>query len=81
MKNELFIYAPVILAVITFAWNYKVFVTPAQLEERHRAIILEVENKYASKETVSALKEDMKEVKKKLSDIYDFLIKGDRKCK
>ena len=68
-------YAPVILVVMAFFISYKIFVTPADLTETEKAILKEVENRFATKEIVNALKEDITEVKKKVNDIYDFLIK------
>lgn len=51
------------------------FVTKYDLAQSEKEIMKEVENKFATKEIVNALKEDITEVRKKVNDIYDFLIK------
>lgn len=68
-------YAPIVLIVMIFFINYKIFVTPAELAKAITSIIEKVENRFATKESVNDLKEDVIEVKTKVNDIYDFLIK------
>ena len=68
-------YAPIILVVMAFFISYKIFVTPTDLTETEKAILKEVENRFATKEAVNSIKETITDVKKKVDDIYDFLIK------
>lgn len=76
--QEFLPYSPILIVVIVFLLSYRIFVTPEQLEKKHRDIIQEIENKFVTKDVVNALKEDIQEVKKKVNDIYDFLL-GNKK--
>lgn len=67
-------YAAIVLVVMIFFINYRIFVTPADLAIAIAEVIEKIENKFATKESVSDLKEDVREVKTKVNDIYDFLI-------
>lgn len=67
-------YAAIVLVVMIFFINYRIFVTPADLAVAIAEVIEKIENKFATKESVSDLKEDVREVKTKVNDIYDFLI-------
>ena len=69
-------------AVILFIISVGIFTTPKQLSETKDKIYSDMETKFkaqeekfATKEIVNALKEDICEVKKKVNDIYEFLIK------
>jgi len=75
MDKELIIeYAPAIIVVLMFFINNRIFVTPAQLLEMKETILKEVEDKFATAESMKDLKEDFKEVKQKIDKIYDILI-------
>lgn len=67
-------YAPLIIALIAFLSQYKIFITPEQLEKKHREIIENVETRFASNQCVSALKEQISDMKSKVDKIYDFII-------
>lgn len=67
-------YAPYIVIIIAFLTNYKVFVTPKDLDnELERRL-----DKYVLKETynvaVNEIKSDIAEMKDKLDRIYEKLI-------
>ena len=53
-------YSPIIIVVLMFFIQQKIFVTPEQLEKKHREII--------------DLKEQFSEIKDKIDKIYDLLI-------
>lgn len=80
-------YAPLILAITMFFINYKVFVTPADLEKkhreikeeinpekRHREILDDVDKKYATKSVVSELQTQIHAMADKVDKIYNILI-------
>ncbi len=67
-------YSPLIIALIAFLSQYKIFITPEQLEKKHREIIETVESRFASTQCVSALKEQISDMKSKVDKIYDFII-------
>ena len=67
-------YAPIILVIIMFCINYRVFVNPVDLEKKHREILNDIDNKYASKTTVDELKSQFHDMAVKIDKIYNILI-------
>ena len=67
-------YAPLILVIIMFCINYKIFVNPVDLEKKHREILNDIDNKYASKTTVDELKNQFHDMAEKIDKIYNILI-------
>ena len=80
-------YAPLALALIMFFMNYKIFVTPADLERKHRDIVKEinpekrhreilddVDRKYATKSVVSEMQNQLHNMADKVDKIYNILI-------
>ena len=74
MDNYIINYAPLLIIIITFLLKNKFFVTPEQLEKAHAQILEEVETKFATKEILETLKEDITELKEKVDKIYDILL-------
>ncbi len=67
-------YSPIIVVVLIFFIQQRIFVTPEQLEKKHREIIEEIEEKFVSLNSFKDLKEQFSEVKDKIDKIYDLLI-------
>ena len=67
-------YAPLLLVIIMFCINYKIFVNPVDLEKKHREILSDIDNKYASKTTVDELKSQFHDMAEKIDKIYNILI-------
>ncbi len=67
-------YSPIIVVVLIFFIQQKIFVTPEQLEKKHREIMEEIEEKFVSLNSFKDLKEQFSEVKDKIDKIYDLLI-------
>ena len=67
-------YAPIILVLIMFCINYRIFVNPVDLEKKHREILNDIDNKYASKTTVDELKSQFHDMAEKIDKIYNILI-------
>ncbi len=72
--KDLLIYSPILLAVMVFLIQERIFVTPEQLEKKHREIIDEIDDKYVSLTSHKELKSQFEEVKEKIDKIYDLLI-------
>jgi low affinity Fe/Cu permease len=73
MENYIY-YAPIILLVMMFLIQEKIFVTPEQLEKKHREVIRDVEKRFATLENVDDLKNQFVDIKEKIDKIYDCLI-------
>ena len=67
-------YSPIIIVVLMFFVQQKIFVTPEQLEKKHREIIEEIEEKFVSVISFKDLKDQFSEVKEKIDKMYDLLI-------
>lgn len=67
-------YSPIIIVVLVFFVQQKIFVTPEQLEKKHREILDEMEEKFVSIISFRDLKDQFSEVKEKIDKMYDLLI-------
>lgn len=67
-------FSPIIVVILMFLIQQKVFVTPEELEKKHREILDEIEEKFVSLISFKDLKEQFSEVKDKIDKIYDLLI-------
>jgi len=72
--EKLIEYSPVIVVILMYFIQQHIFVTPEQLEKKHREIIEEIEGKFVSMNSFVDLKEQFSEVKDKIDKIYDLLI-------
>ncbi len=73
MPEDLTTYSPIIVAVVMFLVQSSIFTTPAQLERKHREILCDCEDKFASKAAYDELKQDFRYVKEKLDKIYEWM--------
>ena len=69
-ESEIIQYAPYVLIMIMFCANYRIFVTPQDLEKKLEKYVL----KETHNVTVDQLKADMAEMKDKLDKIYDKIM-------
>ena len=67
-------YSPIIIVVLMFFVQQKIFVTPEQLEKKHREIVEEIEEKFVTIHSFIDLKDLFTEVKDKIDKMYDLLI-------
>ena len=67
-------YSPIIIVVLMFFVQQRIFVTPEQLEKKHREIIEEIEEKFVTIHSFVDLKDQFSEVKDKIDEMYDLLI-------
>ena len=67
-------YAPIIIVVLMFFIQERIFVTPEQLEKKHREIIKDLEERFATINSFDDLKSQFADMKDKIDKIYDCLI-------
>ena len=72
-KNILIKFAPSILIILVFILQYNLFVTPQELEIKHREIVSEIASNYVTKAEMSNFKETISDMQKKIDKIYDIL--------
>ena len=66
-------YAPLILVIIMFCINYKIFVNPVDLEKKHREILDDIDKKYATKTLVNELRYQIHDMADKVDKIYNVV--------
>ena len=66
-------YSPIIIVVLMFFIQQRIFVTPEQLEKKHREIIEEIEEKFVTIHSFVDLKDQFSEVKDQIDKMYDLL--------
>jgi len=74
--NEFLPVAAVIIAVVGFCIQFGMFVRPVELEKKHREIIEESYKKFASINMVEDMKMEFKEIKSKIDQIYEMLMRS-----
>lgn len=67
-------WGPLILIVVMFIIQNHIFVTPVELEKKHREILKDIEGKYVTNKTFENLKEQFKEMKETINKIYEILV-------
>lgn len=72
--NTLQTFAPYLIMAVIFFTQYKIFVTPAQLLEKIDEFRKEIEAKYVTKTEVSAMNDNISDIKEKTDKIYDIII-------
>lgn len=75
--NNVIEFAPFIVVMFVFLIQHKIFITPEQLEKRHREILSEVQNNFATMQSVELVREQITDICEKIDKIYDFLIKNE----
>ena len=73
MENLLH-YSPIIVAMMVFLIQQRIVVTPEQLERKHREILEDAEEKFATLSSVNDLKDQVHDMKEKIDKIYECLI-------
>ncbi len=77
MDKETFLkYAPLIVVVFAFLVQYNIFVQPEDLEQTHREILTEIDNKYATKEQATVLQNQYDKLSEKLDRVLYILTDG-----
>jgi len=73
--NQTFSIAAVIIAVVGFCIQFGMFVRPVELEKKHREILEESYKKFASLDTVEDIKKEFRDIKCKIDQIYEMLLR------
>lgn len=71
--DELIAFAPIIIILTAFLLQNKIVITPAQLEQKHRAIMDEVNARFVTKDAYNDLREDFTYIKEKIDKIYQMM--------
>ena len=74
-KEVLKQYAPWLVIALMFFMQYNLFVTPAQLEKTHREILVEVSQKYVTKDVGDDLRSQLNNINYKIDEIYKIISK------
>lgn len=77
-------FAPILIVVLMFIWQHKIFVTPDELEKKHREILDNIEEKYRNKYVeINAYKEfqnrvysELEKVNCGIEELKEFIMKG-----
>lgn len=73
-------YAPIIMIVLVYFIQQKIFVTPEQMSQKFIAFERHIEGKFVLQKThdiaITEIKADIQSINEKLDKIYDILIKG-----
>lgn len=75
--KDLINYSPVIMAVLVFLIQHHIFVTPEQLERKHREILEDAEEKFATLQELRDVKVQFGDIKCKIDRIYELLVTKD----
>lgn len=67
-------HSAVIIVILIFFVQQKIFITPEQLEKKHREIMDDIEEKFVTLDSYKELKAQFSEVKEKIDKMYDLLI-------
>ena len=67
-------YSPILVVVMIFFIQHRIFVTPEQLERKHREILNDVEERFVTLHSFHDLKEQVTDMKEKIDKIYDCII-------
>lgn len=74
MEKVLYKYLPVGILFIALIFQYNLFVTPENLEVKHREILEDIARTYSTKEQYYDLKEQLSIMQAKIDKIYDVII-------
>ena len=72
--SEFMHYAPMIIVILACLLQWHIVVTPEQLERKHREILREIAERYATREESKNLQYQISEMKDKIDKIYDKII-------
>ncbi len=72
--NNILHYSPILIAVMIFLIQQRIVVTPEQLERKHREILEDAEDRFATLSSLVDLKEQFSDMKEKIDKIYDCII-------
>ena len=74
MDNLILEYAPIIIVVCAVLLKNRIFVTPEQLKDTRAEILQVVETKFATKEIVETIKDDIQRLEEKIDNLQTLII-------
>ena len=78
-KETVIKYAPFAVVAISLMFQWNLFVTPDQLEIKHREIVQYVSSTYLTKEQAKDLRTQLNEMQKKIDRIYEVVTSYNRR--
>lgn len=82
MEKYVVKYLPIGIMCVAIIFQYNLFVTPEKLEVKHREILMNISQNYATKEQYNDLKGQLNIMNLKLDKICDLIIEGgNKKCR
>ena len=74
MEQQIQTYAPYIVMTLLFLVQNNIFVTPAKMLEKIDILRKEIDDKYVTKTEMTALNDNVNDIKEKTDKIYDIII-------
>ena len=82
MEEKLVEYAPIVIVLLMFFWQHKVFVRPEELEKKHREILEDIKKDFvelnAYKEFQSHVLKGIDDANNSINDLKEFLMGKDK---
>ncbi len=73
MDEKIIEFAPIIIIILAFIWQNKIFVKPEELEKKHREILNDMKQSFVE---LNAYKEFQTHVLKEFENVKDEMTKG-----
>lgn len=73
MEDLIFKWAPLVLVIILILLQNRIFVTPEQLEKKHREILNDAEERFVLIKQYQEMKELICDLKGDIKQLYDLL--------
>ena len=67
-------YSPILIVVMMFFIQQRIFVTPEQLEKKHREITDDIQKRFVTLNSFKDLKEQFSDMQNKIDKIYDAIV-------
>jgi len=67
-------YSPILIVVMIFFIQQRVFVTPEQMEKKHLEILNDIQNRFVTLNSFKDLKEQFSDMQDKIDKIYDAIV-------
>ena len=79
MEKYIIRYLPIGIVSLAIIFQYNLFVTPEKLEMKHREILMNISQNYATKEQYNDLKGQLNIMNSKLDKICDLIMEKGNK--
>jgi DNA-binding transcriptional regulator GbsR (MarR family) len=75
VEQQTISYAAIAVSIVGFILQFNIFSRPVDLEKKHREILKEVSNDYATKESLNNIEKDVSEMKTEMKEQRSILDK------